>query len=69
MTTLLELRAQLAAKGYQQTNSTVAQQALTPLITVHVHPLITNPVVLIGSDADTSKEYQNQLVTEAIKRR
>lgn len=69
MTTLLELRAQLTAKGYSQTYSTPEQQLSSPAITVHLHPLITNPVVLIGEDPATAKKYQEDLVTEAIKRR
>ncbi len=69
MTTLLDLRTQLTAKGYSQTNSTTEQQALSPLISIHLHPLITNPVVLIGVDNTTAKKYQEDLVTEAIKRR
>lgn len=69
MKTLAELRRQLAIKGYSQTNSTAEQQALSPLISVHLHPLITNPVVLIGEDSTTAKKYQEDLVTEAIKRR
>lgn len=69
MSTLAELRAVLGSKGYLQTTSTIAQQAIAPLISIHTHPLITNPVVLIGLDTDTAKNYQELLVTEAIKRR
>jgi hypothetical protein len=63
MTTLAELRAQLTAKGY------VTELSSNPVLTVHTHPLITNPVVLIGIDSETAREYQNTLVSEAIKRR
>ena len=69
MATLGELRLQLFTKGYIQTSSDAAQQIEAAPITVHLHPLITNPVVLIGSDGETAREYQTTLVAEAIKRR
>lgn len=69
MTTLLELRSTLTSKGYSQISSTPEQQQTVTPITVHLHPLITNPVVLIGADSDTARSYQNELITEAIKRR
>lgn len=63
MTTLSELRAQLTAKGY------TTELSSDPVLTVHTHPLITNPVVLIGIDSSTARGYQETLVAEAIKRR
>jgi len=69
MATLAELRLQLFSKGYVQTSSDATQQLEVPLISIHLHPLITNPVVLIGEDGTTAREYQETLVTEATKRR
>ena len=69
MPTVGELKAQLVAKGYVATNATPEQQAIAGNITVYTHPLITNPVVVIGTDADAAREYQVQLIDEAVKRR
>lgn len=69
MATVGELRTQLLGKGYQATISTPEQQALAPLITIHTHPLVTNPVVLIGADTTTAMPYQEQQVSSAIQRR
>lgn len=69
MATVGELRTQLLGKGYQTTTSTPEQQTLAPLITIHTHPLITNPVVLIGADVTSAMQYQEQQVSSAIQRR
>ena len=69
MTTILELRNTLIGKGYSTTQSTPEQLAIAPKISVHTHPLLSSPVVLIGADTDTALEYQEQLVQQAIQRR
>lgn len=69
MATILELRNTLVSKGYSTTQSMPEQLALAPKISVHTHPLLSSPVVLIGADSDTALEYQQQLVTQAIQRR
>lgn len=69
MATVLELRTSLIMKGYSTTESTPEQLLLAPKITVHTHPLLLSPVVLIGADVDTALEYQTTTVTAAIQRR
>lgn len=66
MATLADLRAQLAAKGYNQSTPTAAERGNLPVVTLHLHPLITHPVVLVGEDGAIAKEYQTTLVTQAI---
>lgn len=69
MATLLSLRNQLASKGYSVTQSDANQLNLAPLITVHTHPLLSSPVVLIGANEEEGLAYQNKVVTEAVRRR
>lgn len=63
MATILQLKNQLIAKGYQ-----VATSPTLP-IAAFTHPLITNPVILVGLDGATAKPYQEEAVTAAIQRR
>lgn len=69
MATVLELRNQLTAKGYSQTESSAEQLTLAPKISVHTHPLLASPVLLIGADTDTALDYQSTAVNAAIQRR
>lgn len=69
MATVGELRQQLAAKGYASRASTPADLGAAPQVSVHTHPLITNPVVLLGADSDQAKSYQQAAVTQALTRR
>lgn len=69
MASLLELRNSLAARGYSTTQSSANQLTLAPLITVHTHPLLSSPVVLIGANNDLALGYQELAVNNAIRRR
>lgn len=63
MPTILELKNQLIAKGYQ-----VVVSPTLPL-SIFTHPLITAPVVLMGIDTALAKPYQEEAVAAAIQRR
>lgn len=69
MSSILELRTQLASKGYQETASVGEHLSVAPLITVHTHPLLSSPVVLIGNHSDTALPYQVTLVSAATQRK
>lgn len=69
MATVGELRATLTAKGYSSTASSGSDLSAAPLITVHTHPLLSSPVILIGADANTAKPYQSSIVAQATTRR
>ena len=69
MTLLSELRTQLTAKGYQQASSSTEQLSIAPLVTVHTHPLLSSPVILIGVDEDTAIAYQVEAVNTAVTRK
>ena len=69
MAILAENRALLSNKGYQQVASNPTQELLHAKITIHTHPLLISPVVLIGADTDLAKEYQNNLVIQATTRK
>lgn len=69
MDNLSQLRAILASKGYSQSASTADQQIGLPPISVHLHPLLKSPVVLIGTDGDIALDYQAAIVAAATERR
>ncbi len=69
MTTIGELRTQLTAKGFVQTNPTTEQQIGIPVVSLHLHPLSSKPIVLTGGDSEGARDYQTQEVTDAIKRK
>ena len=62
MTTIAELRAQLAAQGYQRFGS-------SSQLSLHIHPLFNQPIVLVGDDSAGAREYQESVVDTALKRR
>ncbi len=69
MTTVAELRTQLASKGFALTSPTTEQQAGLPTLSLHLHPLSTKPIILVGGDSEGAREYQVQAVSDAIKRK
>lgn len=66
MITLADLRTQLANLGYELF---VSSESGLPVITAHFHPLINQPVVLVGMNSDGARDYQITLVENAVKRR
>jgi hypothetical protein len=66
MTTLAQLRQQLADIGYI---IYVSAEPGLPVITAHFHPLINQPVVLVGMNEDGARDYQVTLIENAVKRR
>ena len=63
MALLGTLRGQLDAKGYERiTHPTLS-------LTLHIHPLVTAPVLLSGIDATEAKDYQQELIDSAIRKR
>ncbi len=63
MALLGTLRGQLDAKGYEK----IIHPTLA--LTLHIHPMITAPVLLAGTDATEAKTYQQELVDSAIRKR